>query len=79
MKRAMIATVLTLTGAALPAYAMTADANGDGAISMEEIKQVHPDVTEDVFAAIDADADGSVSEEEYQAAVEAGVLAKKDG
>ncbi len=79
MKRAMIATVLTLTGAALPAYAMTAGVNGDGAISMEEIKQVHPDVTEEVFAAIDADADGSVSEEEYQAAVEAGVLAKKDG
>ena len=78
MKRAMIATVLTLTGAALPAYAMTADANGDGALSMEEIKEVHPDVTEDIFAAIDADASGSVSEEEYQAAVDAGVLTGKE-
>lgn len=50
------------------------DANGDGALSVDEFATAFPDASTDAFAAIDVNADGGVTEEEYVAAVEAGVL-----
>lgn len=44
-----------------------ADANSDGAVSMEELLTVMPSVTEEQFKAADADGDGALSEAEFQA------------
>lgn len=51
-----------------------ADANGDGAVTMEEVAAVMPATTEEQFIQADADADGALSQEEFTAAMEAGVL-----
>ena len=71
----------TIAVAALALFASTsvyaaeafkqADANADGALSMEEITAVFPDTTEDQFKAADADGDGALSEAEFAAAVPA--------
>ncbi len=52
------------------------DSDGDGSYSMEEIKAVYPDLTEEAFAAVDTDGSGDVSEEEMTAAMESGALAQ---
>lgn len=69
-----IGKVLAVAGVMLagPAFAATvafesADANGDGAVTMDEAKSVMPDLTEDRFAAADSDANGSLSPAEFQA------------
>ncbi len=41
------------------------DADGDGAISMEEAKAAMPDLNEDAFKAADADGNGTLSEAEF--------------
>ena len=81
MKRIAMSVLLTLAGASLPvlAVAMGADADGNGVLSMEEVKVMYPEITESVFAEIDADADGAVSEAEYNAAVKSGLLPSTDG
>lgn len=74
--------IMTLTIAPLAALAFgTAafaqaemDTNGDGVFSMEELVVAYPDMTEETFTAIDADADGSVTEAELAAATDAGTL-----
>jgi Ca2+-binding EF-hand superfamily protein len=48
-----------------------ADANADGALSMEEVLAVYPGTTEDQFKAADADGDGALNEVEFAAAVPA--------
>ena len=50
------------------------DTDGDGMMSFAELVVAYPDLTEETFTAIDADADGSVSEAEMSAAIEAGVI-----
>ncbi|HEY8593897.1 MAG TPA: EF-hand domain-containing protein [Devosiaceae bacterium] len=45
------------------------DANGDGAISYDELAAALPDVTQDQFNAADADQNGSLSTDEYAALV----------
>lgn len=55
---------------ATPAIAATAsfesaDANGDGAVTMDEAKTVMPEMTADEFAKADADANGALSAEEF--------------
>lgn len=75
----MIRKLLALTAIALFAstsvYAAEgfkqADANADGALSMEEVATVFPGTTEDQFKAADANGDGALSEEEFAAAVPA--------
>lgn len=42
------------------------DTNGDAQLSLEEVHAVSPNVSEIEFTAYDADADGSLSEDEYQ-------------
>ncbi|WP_417475075.1 EF-hand domain-containing protein [Leisingera sp.] len=53
-----------------------ADVDGNGTFSMEELQAAYPELDAETFAAIDANADGEADEEEVQAAVNAGVLAK---
>ena len=73
-------TKIALTAAILAAPAMalaqadTMDTDGDGVISFDEMVVAYPDLTDEVFAVIDADADGAVTEEEMQAAVDAGIV-----
>lgn len=50
------------------------DADGDGAVTFEEFTAALPDGTTDLFTQIDTDLDGTLSEEEIAAAVEAGLL-----
>ena len=68
------ATALTLSaGAALAAFS-DADSDGDGVLSADEFVAAFPDATQEIFVAIDLNADGSIAEEEHAAAVDAGLL-----
>ncbi|WP_323781303.1 hypothetical protein [Leisingera sp.] len=53
-----------------------ADVDGNGSFSLEELQAEYPELNAETFAAIDADADGEVDQDEMKAAVDAGVLAK---
>ncbi|ATG49839.1 calcium-binding protein [Celeribacter ethanolicus] len=66
---------LTLLLAA-PAFAQSTlvDSDGNGTFSMAEMRAVYPDLSEEAFAAIDADASGEVSIEELAAAQTNGLL-----
>ncbi len=50
------------------------DANEDTMVTMEEVMAVFPETTEDAFAAMDANADGSLDASEIEAAQNAGML-----
>lgn len=80
MNRILIAIGLSVSLAGLPALAQTTpevvDADGNGVWSMEELQVTYPDLTEEVFAAVDTNADGQVDQAEYDAAVEAKLLAQ---
>ena len=52
------------------------DANGDGALSVEEIQAAFPTTSEEIFGEIDANGDGSVDLEEFEAALDSGTLVK---
>lgn len=66
---ALAATPLAFTGA----YAQTApdysalDTNGDGAVSLAEVKAALPDLSDEAIIAADADQDGNLSTDEYTA------------
>lgn len=81
MKRMMMTAIVALAGASLPmmASAMGADADGNGVLTMEEVKAIYPEITESVFGELDVDDDGVLSEAEYQAAVSAGILPPTEG
>ena len=43
------------------------DTNGDGAVSLAEVKAALPDLADEAIIAADADQDGNLSAEEYAA------------
>lgn len=58
-----------------PALAQeVADADGNGTYSLEELTVTYPDLTAEVYATIDSNADGAVDATELTAAQEAGTL-----
>ena len=69
--------ILTAFIAASSAYAQTMveDSDGDGLYSMDEMKAAYPELSEEIFLAVDTNADGMVDADELTAAQEAGVLA----
>ena len=69
---ASFALALTLPAAALASESM--DADGDGAVSMSEFQTAHPEADTAIFTAVDANADGVLTEDEIMAAKEAGTL-----
>lgn len=69
---AAIPALVLATGAALAQPA-------DTPWTMEEFLAIHPDVGADVFAQIDTNGDGMVDAEEYEAAIEAGLLEPAEG
>ncbi|MBY6140858.1 EF-hand domain-containing protein [Leisingera daeponensis] len=77
-KFALTAAALTAL-AASPLAAMEsiteADTDGNGTYSLEELQAAFPDLTEETFATIDANADGEADLAEVKAAEEADLLA----
>lgn len=65
--------MLALGSAAFAAFS-DVDTDGDGAITGAEMLAAFPDATAETMAAVDVNADGTISEEEYVAAVDAGIL-----
>lgn len=75
---------LALTAAAIAALTASplaamesiteADTDGNGTYSLEELQAAFPDLTEETFATIDANADGEADLAEVKAAEEAGLL-----
>lgn len=70
----ILAALLGLGATAATAETLVEDADGDGVYSMEELVVAFPDLTEETFGTIDADADGFIDAKELAAAEEAGVL-----
>lgn len=68
-----VATVLIIAGVALANFD-TADADASGAVDLDEFLAAFPGATEDTFMAVDLNADGLVSADEHQRAVDAGLL-----
>jgi len=66
----------------LPALAVaqsTADTNGDGVLTIEEVQAVVPDVDAEGFSAMDANGDGALDADEIAVAQEAGLLPSTNG
>ncbi len=75
MKKLIVA--LGILAFTAPAFAetadfATADADGNGMVSMDELKAAMPDVAEDAAMAADTDGDGSLNADEYAALANAG-------
>lgn len=71
-----LALVLGVATVAVAANAQTvvSDTDGNGTYSIEELRAAYPDLTDEVFATVDANGDGQVDADELAAAQEAGVL-----
>lgn len=65
---------LVLLTAALATADTMLDADGDGLVSLAEVQAVYPDLSEDQFAALDADGNGSLDEVELTMAHDVGLL-----
>ena len=70
----VLAAALLGLGATAATAAEVTDMDGDGMYSMEELQAAYPDLTEETFAQIDANADGMVDADELAAAETAGTL-----
>jgi len=57
------------------AQTVVTDTDGNGTYSVEELTAAYPDMTAELFATIDANADGAVDADELAAAREAGTIA----
>jgi hypothetical protein len=66
----------TLSAQTLPDIA---DTDGNGLWSLEEMQVAYPDLTQDAFTALDANADGGLDAAEVTAAVAEGTLLAKEG
>ncbi|AJE44779.1 hypothetical protein [Celeribacter indicus] len=69
-----VTTAAALMTTPLFAQTMIEDTDGSGTYSMAELSVAYPELTEDMFIAIDADGSGDVSPEELGAAQANGVL-----
>ena len=69
---ALVLALLTLAATPALAQAVTfkaADANGDGAVTLEEARAAGLDWNEDALAGFDLDSNGVLNEAEFNAAV----------
>lgn len=73
--------IAALALAATPALASMAtfDADADGAVTYEEMAAVQPDATVETFEAADTNADTVLSEDELNAAMDAGLITLPEG
>ncbi|MGC8204033.1 EF-hand domain-containing protein [Aliiroseovarius sp. PTFE2010] len=70
----LLAAATVLSAGPLVAATSVQDADGDGTYSYTELVAAFPELTEETYLSIDANADGLVSADEYTAAQEAGLL-----
>ena len=69
-----------ILGLSTPALAQTtADTNGDGVLTIEEVQAVVPSVDADGFSTMDANGDGVLDADEVAIAQEAGLLPPSNG
>ena len=76
MRRAALGAIAVAMFAA-PAFALTVsdvDTDGDSLVSFAEMAVKYPDLTEEVFGAIDTSDDSFVDEAELAAALDAGTI-----
>ncbi len=69
LKSALVTALFAATSTVAVAQVIefpTVDANGDGMLSMEEIKTLLPDVSNEQLIIADANGDGMLDEAEYQ-------------
>lgn len=73
MKKTVLIASVAAFGLAAPVFAQddasgfaAADTDMSGGVSLEEVQAISPDVTSDGFDAYDADADGELSEDEFE-------------
>lgn len=71
--------LITLPAAAFAADYVSADGNGDGMLSLEEVQAILPEVTTDTFIAVDADGDGLLNADELAVAQTEGLMPAADG
>ncbi|WP_299200149.1 hypothetical protein [uncultured Tateyamaria sp.] len=79
-----IASLTFVAALTIPAFAVAQgaadlDTNGDGVLTIDEVQASFPDVTSDVFTAMDLNADGALDADEVAAAQEAGLMPPTDG
>ncbi|SDO70663.1 EF hand [Lutimaribacter pacificus] len=74
MKKIALIILPAFLATPLLAQASLEDTDGNGTYSFEEISAAHPDVTEEAFAQMDANADGEIDQEELAMAQDAGLL-----
>lgn len=77
MKTLLLTLGAALGLAAVQAHALTklTDADADGRLTLEEIREVDPAVTPEIFASADGNGDGALDPTEVKAAIAAGILA----
>ncbi len=63
----------------LVAAQSSADANGDGVLTIEEVQVIAPEVDTDSFSTMDANGDGALDPDEVAVAQEAGLLPPNQG
>lgn len=74
MRPLILTLAAVLTASSAMAQMPDVDTDEDGMASYDEVIAVYPDVTEDQFAEMDTNGDGSLDEAEMTAAIEAGTL-----
>lgn len=77
MKKTALIILPALLATPLLAQAALVDADGNGTYSYTEISAAYPEVSEDVFAQIDANGDGEVDADELAAAQDAGLISSE--
>jgi len=76
MKKLVLFAALTSMGLATQVLAEVDDADGNGSFNLAEMQAAYPDLTEEMFVALDLDESGELSAEELNAAMEAESLPK---
>ncbi|WP_298934938.1 hypothetical protein [uncultured Ruegeria sp.] len=74
--------VISAIALGLPAMVLaqsSADTNGDGVLTIDEVQAVMPEVDTDGFSAMDANGDGALDADEIAVAQEAGLLPPSNG
>ena len=73
MKRIFLAALMVSVAGGVSAQELV-DADENGVYSYEEMLTAYPELSEEQFVMIDTDGDEAVSMDEFNAAVEAGIL-----